>query len=192
MTAANEQRRYVGRGEVDLAPTGIKQAGQLGERFASLSPAGLYSSNQSRAVQTAAAIGKIHGLEPVQSPLLREINFGRWEGKTYEEIMATDEALMTRWYDDPFVNCPPEGDGLISVAERMQEFTDSLPEEDTAKIPDYIVVTHGGAIRAFLHKCLGWGKDRIWEFKVYNASVSLVEREGGTYKVISINDTEHL
>ena len=77
------------------------------------SASGGKSEGAARARQTAAIIGKIIRRKPREDTRLREISFGRWEGKTAEEILKGGDKAFRRWsrgeWADPPGGNPPCG-----------------------------------------------------------------------------------
>ena len=199
LTETNKQQRFVGWSDVPLAPEGFLQVERLAERLAeklAAEPiAGFYSSDLLRAKQTAEAIGNRLGLEPVTSLMLREINFGDWEMLTYDEISSGYGEELKLWFEDPYFNTPPRGENFTTVCLRFRSYIDEI----TAGITEgaFIIVSHGGAITSFLHYCRDGNQksDGLWDLKLDNASISLVEKKAGTagvYEMIIHNDIEHL
>lgn len=180
----------MGWSDVELSEQGFEQAEKVAERFSSLSLKGLYSSDLQRAIQTAEAIGKKHGALPIRTPLLREINFGKWEGLTYNEIRSSYGEEVRKWFDDPFQRAPIGGETLAEVCQRMELFLrDIASRENEGTV---VVVSHGGLIRSILHCYLKQKIQQLWEIQVDNASVSLLEKQGAEFKVSCINSLEHL
>ncbi len=186
LTESNKQKHYTGWTDVDLAPEGIAQVEALASEFLGEEITGLYSSDLRRAIKTAEIIGADRGLKPEPSPQLREINFGVWEGLRYEEIMASYGDELRRWYDDPFLYAPPEGEDLRQVFTRVQSFLSGLWNREDGE-GAFVVVSHGGAIRSILHHYLGLGKNRFFELPVDNAAVSLLEKTADRVQVSFMN-----
>jgi alpha-ribazole phosphatase len=191
ITNSNKEKRYVGWGDAELSSQGFQQAEMVAERFSAHSISGLYSSDLQRAVKTAEAIGKSHDLTPTKSPLLREMNFGKWEGLTHNEIVASYDQDVNIWINNPFQNAPTEGESLLEVFERAQRFIEELSSRHL-KGEEVIVVSHGGPIRSILHHYLGLGIEQLWELRVDNASVSLLEKHEVGFKANLVNSIEHL
>jgi len=190
-TESNKEKRYRGWTESPLSPKGIRQAEDVGFFLAGQNIDGLHCSDLQRAVNTARVIGAGSGLKPAVTPLLREINFGCWEGLTYDQIEASCGDAIRLWHDDPFQKSAPGGETLTEVFERMQKFLEQLANEavDGQRIA---AVSHGGSIRALLYKALDIGKNCFWDLKIDNASVSLIRKEGDRYKVVYYNRTDYL
>ena len=190
-TESNIKKRYQGWTESILTEKGLLQAERVGQFLAHKKISALYASDLSRAAHTAQVIGSHSVLKPEINPLLREINFGHWEGLTFDEIKATWPQEVTLWMDNPFRRSAPAGETIVEVGERMQLFVKNL----SRLYPDGLrvaAVSHGGSIRALLHSIMNLNKQTFWEIAIENASVSLVRLKGGRQAVEYYNHTEHL
>jgi alpha-ribazole phosphatase len=186
ITESNKQKRYVGWTDVELSPEGCAQAEALAPGLSSRQITGLYSSDLRRAAKTAEILGTRCGIKPVTTPLLREMNFGEWEGLCYEEILSAYEKELRLWYDDPFHRSPPGGEDLRGVCQRTRAFLEELwLRED--RNGNFVVVSHGGAICSIIHHYLGLKQERFWELTVDNASVSLLEKDADYVQVSYVN-----
>ena len=76
--------------DLPLNETGRAQARLAGVRLARLGATALYSSDLLRAYETAQIIGQGLGLQVMQKPGLREINFGVWQGLSSPQIRERD------------------------------------------------------------------------------------------------------
>ena len=191
LTNTNKEKRYVGWGDAVLSSHGYQQAECLGRRFASEPVKGLYCSDLSRTLETAGPIGKIHALQPVKTKLLREIYFGQWEGLTYNEMSTENRDALWRWLDDPFLYSPPGGETLEQVYTRAWSFVEPLfNARRDGEV--HVVVSHGGVIRSIIHRILGLGPKQLWDLRVENASVSLLQLSEKKVEVTFVNDCSHL
>ena len=76
---------------------------------------------------------------------LLELNFGKWEGKTWNEIEKSEEAKL--WFND-YLNTPcPGGESYKDLLRRVQDFLNDLRKKDSGK--NVLIICHGGTIRAF-------------------------------------------
>jgi alpha-ribazole phosphatase len=73
-----------------------------------------------------------------------ELDFGLWEGKTWETI---DRLESERWMKDFVNNCPPGGETLNEMNNRVMSFWEELILRPSRRI---VVITHGGVIRLIL------------------------------------------
>jgi len=190
-TKDNEEKRFVGWQDTDLSEEGCLQAEKLALRFQDKKIGALYSSDLLRAIKTAEILGKKQGIKPRKSNMLREINFGEWEGLTYEEIMHSYKKEAQKWLKNPLLYSPPGGESLLQVYARMEKFLNSLspPENNDEAI---VLVSHGGAILSVLHKYLGLRKEDIWKIKIKNTAISLLQKKGALFEVVFFNDVRHI
>src|SRR3546814_13338598 len=79
-TAWNLAGRLQGHHDVELDETGHDQAAAVAPRLAMLEPVALWSSDLSRAMQTAAYLAQECELEPRADPRFREADPGRAAG----------------------------------------------------------------------------------------------------------------
>ncbi len=190
-TESNKEKRYQGWMESPLSPHGVRQAEKAGLFLGGKNIDGLFCSDLQRALHTARVIGASCGLEPAATALLREINFGRWEGLTYKEIEAKWGDEISNWLDDPFCRSAPGGETIVHVCQRMLSFLDDLAL-NYPHCRSVAAVSHGGSIRAILQHVLKLDRDSFWDLKIDNASISLICKEGARYKVAYHNRTDHL
>lgn len=170
-----EPMRFQGFVDTPLNETGRAQARELAQRLADgdfdgLGPRlrTLWSSDLSRARETAETVGAALGLEPVLDPRLREASRGRWEGYTFEEIEQAEPELYAEWQNEPATWRFPEGESLL---EQQQRVTASLTElHATGELPA-LAVCHGGSIRVMLCAADPRGLAAFHEFDVPNVAV---------------------
>ena len=72
----NIGRRVQGHTDIPLNAAGVDQARVLAEQLAAEPLTAVFSSDLSRALDTATAVAHAHGLEVTVDPRLREKNFG--------------------------------------------------------------------------------------------------------------------
>jgi len=75
---------------------------------------------------------------------LKEFTFGRWEGKTWPEVVAQDPQGAAARDRDKWGFRPPGGESYADLAERLRPW---LAEQ----LAPTIVVSHGGVARALMH-----------------------------------------
>jgi alpha-ribazole phosphatase len=189
-TEWNAEGRYQGQTNTPLNDDGREQASRLAERLRSEDIDALYTSDLQRARQTAEMIVVHHGLKPQPEPRLREISFGAWEGKTFEEIQEHNPESLADWYDDPLHGSPPRGETLQHVIERTGAAYDAIVEQHAEET--VAVVAHGGTLRALL--CLAIGVDPAiqWTFQFDLASLSELSTYDEGAILHTLNNTVHL
>jgi broad specificity phosphatase PhoE len=80
----------------------------------------IVSSPLRRAVETARMVAFDRPVE--LDARLMEMDYGAWEGLTYEEIDARDAAYRRRWELDPAALSCPDGESATDVAARADAF----------------------------------------------------------------------
>jgi broad specificity phosphatase PhoE len=150
-TVWNAERRFQGQSDIPLDETGQAQAERAARLLAALHPDLIVSSDLSRAAGTAAALGRLAGLEVTLDKDLRERHGGCWEGLTDTEIRARYPAEHASWN-------PPDGEPSAVVGERvagaLQRIASALTDQpDTAALA--VVVSHGAALRLGMSRLLG-------------------------------------
>ncbi|MBW4841132.1 MAG: histidine phosphatase family protein [Paenibacillaceae bacterium] len=124
LTAWNAERRYQGNSDLPLLPGEASGLAELRRELAGLSFAAVYTSDLRRCRETLAWVRQdlIDGAQ--HDARLREINFGRWEGQTYE--MLKDEESYRAWLDDPQTVTPPDGESWQTFQARVSEVCGEL------------------------------------------------------------------
>ena len=83
MTQANGEHRYLGKTDEPLSETGIRLLQEKKKEYFSSPPEFLYTSPMKRCVQTAELLFERN---PILIPEWKEMDFGQFEGKNYEEL----------------------------------------------------------------------------------------------------------
>jgi broad specificity phosphatase PhoE len=163
-----EPIRVQGFTDTPLNDTGRRQAAALAERVASMGIVSLWSSDLSRARETAEIVGARIGLEPRLDPRLREAWRGRWEGHRFIDIEREEPELYAAWRRAGAGFRFPGGESLL---EQQQRVLACVREIHTGGELPALAVCHGGSIRVML--CLGdpRGLEAFHSFEVPNVAV---------------------
>jgi broad specificity phosphatase PhoE len=150
----------------------------------------IFSSDLSRAQETALLCAEPHGLPVRAEPRLRELDFGQWEGKTFTETYRMGGESAVAWYRGGLESRPPEGESLASLADRVGAFFQEIVR---ARHRAALVVAHRGSLRVLLCLALGLTPLMHWRFHLNPASISRLALlpEGGAV-LTCLNDTHHL
>jgi len=189
-TLWNHIARYQGHTDIDLSDTGRNQANLLSLRLATVSLQAVYASDLKRALDTARIIAEPHGLDVQALPQLREINFGAWEGLTFQEIKARYPDLANNWHASPGSVRIPDGETFQELMERANStVTDLAKSHDPGTVA---VVTHGGAIRSIICALLGIDLNNVFRIRQDNAALNIIDFYDGYGILNLLNDTHHL
>lgn len=190
-TIWNHTSRYQGHTDIELSETGREQARSLAKRLKTEKVKAVYSSDLKRAFETASILASLHNLPVKTTKELREINFGDWEGLTYQEIMEEYRELASEWYQHPGKIRIPGGETFTDVKERAYNTILELARQnDPGTI---IVVAHGGTIRAIICGLLDIDLNHAFQIRQDNTALNIIEYNHGGYIVLSLlNGVSHL
>lgn len=165
-----EPIRVQGFTDTPLNEVGRRQAAELAERAVALGPASLWSSDLSRARETAEIVGARLGLQLRLDARLREANRGRWEGRRFIDIEREEPKLYAAWRQAGEHFRFPGGESLRDQLDRVKA---ALEDVRRSRELPALVVCHGGSIRVMLCDRDPRGLDAFHHFEVPN--VALVE-----------------
>ena len=181
--------RYQGQSDTPLNETGLRQAEQIAKRLSSETIHAIYSSDLSRAANTAQSIADFHSLEVKKDSRWRELSFGNWEGLTYQEMSAHSPDLFEAWMKDPLMISTPNGETLARLAERVKAAFDEIKEEHADQT--VLVVAHSGSLQSLLAVTLGVDLNRYWQFRISQASLSEMNVYENSIVLNLLNDVSH-
>lgn len=163
-----EPIRVQGFTDTPLNDTGRRQAVEFAERVAGLGIASLWSSDLSRARETAEIVGTRIGLEPQLDQRLREANRGEWEGRRFIDIERDEPERYAAWRRAGEQFRFPGGESLL---EQQQRVLAALGDVRAAGEAPALVVCHGGSIRVVLCTRDPRGLDAFHDFEVPNVAL---------------------
>ncbi len=157
-------------------PADLSDAAALARLSAYLPEAApVISSDLSRAVDTASAIENGRRRLPHDADL-REIHFGDWELKRFDEVAATDPEHIRAYWETPGDVAPPNGESWNAVCARVDGAVDRLLAAHGGQ--DLIVVAHFGAILTQVARAMGLSGSDAFGHKIDNLSVTVIEAFG--------------
>ncbi|MBV6391856.1 MAG: Phosphoserine phosphatase 1 [Anaerolineales bacterium] len=178
--------------DVPLNQTGVRQAELLAKRLSTEKMDAIVTSDLIRAVETAKAVCALRENPPIiaTDPRWRELSFGKWEGLNQDEIKAQwqDEAKV--WYADIVHAVPPGGESLFQLSQRIGAALEDLKSEHKDKT--VLLVTHSGVIQTMMCLILGMELKRYWQFRVLQASLTVIRFHEAGGAIELFNDCSHL
>ncbi len=140
----NIEQRWQGQSDIPLNATGRQQAARLAAELATANFSAIYSSDLSRAYETALALSRISGLPIQREPRLREIHQGEWQGLREIDIQARYGNAFQERKQHPLHVAPPGGETVIQVRDRVisvvTDICSMYPKDRVA------LVSHGFAL----------------------------------------------
>lgn len=163
ITKENKEKRYIGWSDVPLDQEVCSQKLKQTLHFQKV-----FSSDLQRSIQTAEQI--VPSATIKEDWRLRELHFGSWEGKSYNDLK--NERSYRNWINDPIMNKPPEGESFQQFEERILHCWDEIMELFLLKeMNNILVVSHGGPIRQYLTMFSPRDiKKQWWDWKIEHFS----------------------
>jgi broad specificity phosphatase PhoE len=186
----NLLRRWQGHSITPLNPLGQRQAELVARRLAGKGLTTLYSSDSTRALQTAGAIAATTGLPIKADARLREIDVGIYQGHTRAEIEAVDGERLAARGADPFYARMPGGESWADLIARVEEAFEQIVAAHAGE--RVAVVTHGGPIGVILYTVNGRSSEELLHSGIENTAVTLLRGRPGAWEIVLVNDMAHL
>jgi broad specificity phosphatase PhoE len=181
-----ETRRFIGHLDVPLSALGERQSMAQARRLRSEPLAAVFSSDLSRARRTAEVIAAPHGITPAVIPALREMDMGRWDGLTAEEIGAREPVAFQEWMSGVDEFAFPGGESLSDLRARAWSAFEAIVGGHAGRA--IAVVAHGGTNRVLLCHALGVPLGRILALgQDYGALTALAHRADG-WSLMRLNE----
>lgn len=173
----NAERRVQGHTDIELNEVGRREAELLGERLKGIHIEKVFSSDLSRALETAK-IALSH-LEIESSERLREAHFGEAEGKIFTDVLKE--------FGEDYFRTEPEfwdhriagGETKRECIERVWGFIDEVTLNSHHK--SVAISTHGGVIRNLVHSLLPPETPKI---EIPNCCVYEIKRGEGKWELV--------
>lgn len=137
ITSYNVEKRYLGHTDIPVINERMQECETVCE------PDMVYSSDLKRCKQTAYYLFREQNT--IYDERLREMNFGDYEGKTYEQLK--DETHYRQWLDDWEQTAPLNGESGEQFKQRIQQFIKEEILQDNHCGQTLAIVSHGGVIR---------------------------------------------
>lgn len=183
--------RFRGRWDLELSPRGECEARATAARIAGRwQPTHLYTSPLRRARQTAQAIAQATDLTSVVLDELSDLDYGAWQGLTYDETRAKWPVEMDCWLHAPHLALIPNGETLQDVAARATRTFANLARRH----PDetIVVVAHETVNRVLLLHVLELSLARFWGIPQATGAINVISADHTSAEVQTMNDVHHL
>ncbi|MEA3117371.1 MAG: 2,3-bisphosphoglycerate-dependent phosphoglycerate mutase [Paraburkholderia sp.] len=204
----NRVKRIQGHIDIPLAASGFAQAERLAARLASkihgahaahaaqapdrgIALDAIYSSDLSRAQQTAGPSATVLGMPVQLCSGLRERHYGVFQGHDRSEIAARFPHAYSVWQTRDPGFAPEGGESLRALSHRVLQTVAAI----VAAHPGGRIacVTHGGVLDCIYRHARGLPLDAPRGHPLFNASVNTVDfDEQGRASVVSWADIDHL
>ena len=188
-TVANENGLLCGSMETDISEKGRLEIDCLKERIERLKKEENWKLSKvyvSESKRTEETVKDIENLEIIKIKDLGEIDFGDFEGKTFEwiknEYPKEYDKLCTEGFDYRY----PNGENAIEAYEKnkraIEYILEDMEDDGTA-----IICAHGRSIRNILSYMHCGKLENHWNFKIENAKITVLEYDYGFSVLTKLN-----
>jgi broad specificity phosphatase PhoE len=189
-TVGESSVRYYGITDVALSDTGREQmrcvrAALDGARFGAI-----FTSRLRRSIEAASVIAPG---QPSPTPIagFDEVNFGRWEGWSREEIAARDPLNYVLWQERRQAFTYPEGESRDVFHARVAKSLGELVAR--CAHAHVLMVLHKGVIGVILTELLQLGVEERARLAIELGSIHVVARgDGDTWRAEVLDRVDHL
>lgn len=169
---------------VALNERGRQQARQLAEDLKGIVVDALYSSPIQRCRETADPLAETFRLPLQLEPAVQEIDFGLWTGMSFRDLEGNLRWHL--WNVRRTSSRPPYGESMQEVQERLVVQLKAWAEDDRERT--IAVISHGDPIKSVVAHCCGEPLDKLPDFDVGPASVTVLGWSRGSHRVFLIGE----
>lgn len=168
-------KRVRGRIEIPLNDIGIAHCKAAGDFLAEEDLGVIRYSKLTRVRQTAEIISSHHKtkVEMFIEPLIEDISWGTWEGKTYQEAFGSPDG--GDFFKHPETIIVPQGESFYSAMDRLRQFLVKFWESEEKIVT---IISHGAISNIFSLIILQAPLEKFWSMYMSGCSVSKVIMKG--------------
>ncbi|MGL4914006.1 MAG: histidine phosphatase family protein [Romboutsia sp.] len=190
LTIDNQNNRLSGHIDSTVSEVGKNQINKLTNYLKNINIDKIYTTTSSRTKDTVKKISKMKNLEIIEKEDLKEISFGDFEGITFEEIKKSYphefQDMINKGYEYKY----PNGESLIDSYSRVTDEISKMIFENEEKT--ILICSHGGTIRNIITYLISNSYEYHWNFKIDNASVTILEIDNGFTVIDTMNNTSFI
>jgi broad specificity phosphatase PhoE len=188
-TAWNAEHRWQGHIDIPLMETGIGQARRLADYLRGRAITAVYTSDLQRARMTADIIAEAQGIHAQSDERWREMNTGKFQGLTHDEIVANyadDLRLLNEnWLDHIIEGGESRRMMRVRILAALDDVLSNTPGDAA------LVVSHGGSIRLLLRTLFPDHPDALHK-PIENTSLTTLLYDNGIWTLHAMSETPHL
>lgn len=189
-TEWNTTGRWQGILPVPLNDIGREQARKLAAVLKQDTIQMIYTSNLSRAAETAQIIAEILDIPVTTDERLRELDIGVFQGLTVEEILQRHAQEYADFMAQPIAYVLPQGESRQQMGERVlaawNEFVSQTDKQHIA------IVSHGGAIKMLLSVLWPGQAEVFHTYDIPNTSITRLTCVDGIWQISDLANVAHL
>ena len=188
-TEWNRREIFRGRADIELSDTGAKQAELLARYLSQVGIAAIYSSPLKRALTTAEAIASYHKIDVKTSVGLIDIDYGKWQGMSQQQVKDTYRELYAEWLKNPHQTKIPGGESLAKVRRRALGVVDRVIGRHEGAVA---LVSHRVVNKVLICALLGLDNSHFWNIRQDVGAITIFSYENSRFVLTRHNETSFL
>ena len=171
-TKWGKQKRYLGATDIELSEKGKKQAQSISQYLKNKKISAIFSSDLARSRQAAKIIARPRNLKVKEYKELNEINFGKWEGLTFNQIQKKYPKLAEKYLSHPLKMKFPEGESILEFKKRIVTALKKILAKNKKTV---VILSHAGVNRIIICHLLGFPLSCFWKIKQELGAINIIE-----------------
>jgi len=189
-TQWNIKEVFRGQKDIELNEDGLKEAEATGLCLKNTPIQVIFSSPLKRAKKTADIIASYCKVPVEILDDITDINFGKWQGMSHEDVKNCFPELYKKWKQSPHTVTFPEGEGLQRVKDRAAHAIERIIA--SKKLHTFAIVSHRVVCKVLTCYFLGLDLSRFWYIRHDTCAISVFQSTQDGYLVLKLNDSCHL
>lgn len=192
-TIWNEEGRMQGAKNSNLTEKGIEEAKKLHDHIRNINFDRIYVSPLGRTLETMDHVKGSLDIPVTILDEIQEMNFGKFEGESLEELRKTYPDDMYNLWENPRGYINETGESYEELFARVGLGLEKIIQ-NKAREENVLVITHGVVISTILTILKNKDMGEIWETPVVkNTSLSIVEyTKDRKFKILEEGNVDHL
>ena len=174
----NAQNKFTGWVNVDLAPKGIAEAKEAGEKLKGFKFDKGFTSALLRAQKTLQLALEVSGqsdIEVIENEKLNERMYGDLQGMNKDEARKEFGEEQVHIWRRSFDTPPPGGESLKGTADRVLPYYTEVIEPELKAGKTIIIAAHGNSLRALIMHLEKLSREEILKTEVPTGKPKLYE-----------------
>ena len=178
-----------GATDVPLSRTGVQQMQAVADFLADKPISAIYSSPLRRAAEPAAELALARHIPHSEIMDFSEIDFGEWEGKSWEELARLEPQAFARAKSGSPLFTFPEGENVEYFRRRVQIAFAHVVRLTPGPA---VIYAHGGTLRMILAAIQGLTVPQAQSLEISPGSISILEPGKHSHELKQMNIISHL
>lgn len=189
-TEWNAAHRMQGWTDIPLNERGREQTLYVAKKFENIPLDVIYTSPLQRAVVTAEAIRGKRDIPIIEERGIKEINLGKWDGHTPDEMDVLYPGQYDIWRNTPGEVHVEGGETFKGLQERAWKAFLSIIGKNEGKT--ILLVSHMGCLSTILFKIAGYPLNDLWKHPIGNCALCEVEVSGGDMEIVKWAEDDYI